>query len=176
MRRVWAITAVSAALSVGGCGTAKNLTNWDGEGREAYGGLTRDLHSLAPSSSSNEAKRDTSSPFFGRPTGLGGLAVGTCALLVCVGVVGGEFVLSAVADTATLPLVRLLNHFDESGKTPEQAGNSPAPDTPTDRCDVPVTPSAVDHSTPAEPTATPGPSPDRLPPLPPLSQSTPPPG
>jgi hypothetical protein len=120
MRRLWTAAAVATAFSLSGCGTVANLTNCDGQGREAYGGLTRDIKFVARVCDGTEPKAiPPLSPIqLGSAGGDGrGVVILLAAgIVVCVGGMVGEVALSSVADTCTLPLIPLLNWASGSEK------------------------------------------------------------
>jgi hypothetical protein len=116
MRRLGAVAALAAVFSAGGCGTMMTVLDIDSRGREAYGGVTRDLKFidenplLVPNRLLPHSSPGCSS---GSPLALAGLILFPAALLTAeVGIVGTELSLSWVGDTCTLPLVPALNRFD----------------------------------------------------------------
>jgi hypothetical protein len=109
MRRALATAAVWTALAASGCGTVLNLTDIDRGGREAFGGVARDV---------NYAKQHPFVPL-GLPHGsgngkalLGFLAV--CGLIEVTYLtgLGAETSLSLVADACTAPILPWLNHVE----------------------------------------------------------------
>jgi hypothetical protein len=117
MKRLWPVAAVATAFWVSGCGTVKNLTNRDGEGREAFGGLTRDLRSFYNTADAL-VEKPPDRPWINPGSGPAGAVVLGGLILVVAGVVVGELALSTVADTLTLPILPILDRLDGSSTRP----------------------------------------------------------
>jgi hypothetical protein len=92
-----------------------NVLDLDSHGREAYGGVTRDLKWLDehPACLPDRLGSPSSSWHGSNPLALLILPLAYPALILAkLGIVGTEMSLSCVGDTCTLPLVPVLNRFD----------------------------------------------------------------
>jgi len=116
MRRLGAVLALMAVCWSSGCGTMVNLLDLDSHGREAYGGVTRDLKFLDEHPVSLPGHGSPGSSWHGtNPLGLAiGLLAYPAIILAQFGIVGAEVSLSWAGDTCTLPLVPMLNRVDSA--------------------------------------------------------------
>ncbi len=112
-KTLWTIAALATALSVG-CGTVVNVTNLDDQGREAFGGATRDIRLAFHPLDNDAAGLKTLLGMFG-----GDLKEAMIFLpLVAVGYVGClaiDTTFSIVGDACTLPFLPLLDRRNGSG-------------------------------------------------------------
>lgn len=111
MRRALAAMAVGTALAASGCGTMWNLTDLDRQGREQFGGVTRDLrfageHPWLPLGPLHEPSCGDARAF------LAALALLGIVEVTYVAGLGTETALSLVADTCTAPLVPWINRVE----------------------------------------------------------------
>jgi hypothetical protein len=97
-----------------------NLTDIDSHGREAYGGVTRDLkyldeHPVVPPDHFSAG----SSIHGSNPLGLAAFLLVYPAIVVAeFGLVGTELSLSWAGDTCTLPLIPAMNRLDDVIRKP----------------------------------------------------------
>jgi hypothetical protein len=188
VRRVpWLVTTVGAIILAGGCGTMLNVTDVDNLGREAYGGVARDVEYF------DQPHSVRLGPLVG---GLGGksalaaLVLYPALVLAYPACMAAEVSLSAVGDTCTLPLLPVMDRLDQviwaSGVPPESRPSrqgdwiretdwllglkAPVWDTNPSRLSGTPPSASLPGS---EKSQRPEPSPEDLPPLPPLTPTTP---